>query len=77
MYIKKYTFIIIAQMNQGDTVVTDSTITSHKINNVIKDLVSEVDDGTLALLVSEQAQGSQAQDITAHHEEEVEFTDCK
>ena len=59
-------------MNQGDTVVTDS-ITSHKINNVIKDLVSEVDDGTLALLVSEQAQRSQAQDITAHHEEEVEF----
>lgn len=60
--------IIIVQMNQGGTAVTDSNI-----SDVIKDLISEVDDGTLALLASEQAQGSQAQDITAHHEEKVGY----
>lgn len=66
MYMK-YTCAIV-QMNQGGTAVPDS-ITSHTINDVIKDLVSEVDDGTLATLVSEQTQGSQAQDTTDYHEE--------
>ena len=66
MYMK-YTCAIV-QMNQGGTAVPDS-ITSRTINNVIKDLVSEVDDGTLATLVSEQSQGSQAQDTTDYHEE--------
>lgn len=54
--------------------VTDST-TGRTINDVVRDLISEVDnDGTLTLLVSEQVQASHAHDVAAHHDEEVTYT---
>ena len=60
--------LYITQINQGDTVplVTDSKA-GRTINDIVRDLISEIDDGTLTLLVSEQA--SQAHDVPVHGEE--------
>jgi len=60
------------QLSQGGTVVTDST-SGRTINDVIRDLISEVDDGTLALLVSEHVQASQANNVVVNHDEEVGY----
>lgn len=50
-------------MSQGDTK------TGHTINDIVSDLISEVDDGTL---VNKHTQASQLHDVTAvNHDEEV------
>ena len=60
--------LYITQISQGNTVVTDSK-TGRTINDILRDLISEVDDGTLTLLVSKQTQASQAHDISVYNEE--------
>ena len=58
LYTKHKNIVTVIQIGP---VVTDSK-TGRTINDIIKDLISEVDDGTLTLLVTEQDQTSQPQD---------------
>ena len=50
---------------QTGPVVTDSK-TGRTMSDIIKDLISEVDDGTLTLLVTEQDQALHPQDEVSH-----------
>ena len=60
-------------MSKGSAVLGDSTI-GHTINDVVRDLINEGDDdGTLALLVSEQVQASKAHNTAAGHDEKVGY----
>ena len=58
LYTKHKNIVTVIQIGP---VVTDSK-TGRTINDIIKDLISEVDDGTLTLLVTEKDETSQPQD---------------